>query len=686
MPGGDEAPRAWIGALIFVLLASTTIVLLELGRAVPQSEEEETPEWLQELDEMTGEESSTKHGGDRFGLEGESGEDRRDRLRDELLAHQRTRAGELTASTLERFASDEAVGEYMQGLTELTEIQRRIDELSPQQQPGRQAPMDAPAGPDSITNNQVGGVDEGDIVKARGDLLVVLRRGRLFSLRVGEDGELTALSRIDVPTEASEGGWYDELLLFDDRALVLGFDYSVGASELSIFDLDDDGRFTRVSRHYFESGDYYSSRDYASRRIGDRLVFYLPASFSHVEVPEGEEDAPEADDEERGPPRRVLPRWPGVREASDEEYTPLLGPEQVYRPLQPVLSPALHTIVSCDVSGPRLSCDAHGVLGPRRATRYVARDAVYLWVGPEWQSSWDSRPRLRAEATMLYRIPLVPGEPVTAARVAGQAPSGSSRSTSRTTTGSTCSCARSSAPPRRGSASARETSRCSVSRSGASARAPGASRPGRTRRSPASRTWATGVRFVGDHLVYGSGGSVSVLRYARGRDPVTLELEHEVARIDAMGPRAVVVGPAEGGLGFSAIGLGASPAVEATHVEGGMEEAETRTHGFFYRARSETEGWLGVATHRTYDSITFLDVDNDEEPSLVPVGHLVARRFETNDHCRASCSDWYGNARPVFYRDRIFALLGYELVEGRVEDGDLDEVGRVHMFRDTTAD
>ena len=37
-----------------------------------------------------------------------------------------------------------------------------------------------------------------------------------------------------------------------------------------------------------------------------------------------------------------------------------------------------------------------------------------------------------------------------------------------------------------------------------------------------------------------------------------------------------------------------------------------------------------------------------------------------NDQCQASCVDWYGNARPIFLGGRIFALLGYELVEGRM--------------------
>ena len=35
-----------------------------------------------------------------------------------------------------------------------------------------------------------------------------------------------------------------------------------------------------------------------------------------------------------------------------------------------------------------------------------------------------------------------------------------------------------------------------------------------------------------------------------------------------------------------------------------------------------------------------------------------------DDACRASCIDWYGDARPIFAKGRVFALLGYELVEG----------------------
>jgi len=52
------------------------------------------------------------------------------------------------------------------------------------------------------------------------------------------------------------------------------------------------------------------------------------------------------------------------------------------------------------------------------------------------------------------------------------------------------------------------------------------------------------------------------------------------------------------------------------------------------------------------------------------LGDLQARpESAMNDGCRASCMDWYGNARPIFIGERMFALMGYELVEGRLERG-----------------
>jgi hypothetical protein len=59
-------------------------------------------------------------------------------------------------------------------------------------------------------------------------------------------------------------------------------------------------------------------------------------------------------------------------------------------------------------------------------------------------------------------------------------------------------------------------------------------------------------------------------------------------------------------------------------------------------------------------------------------GELAAQpERATDDRCRASCIDWYGNARPLFVRGRVIALLGYERVEGTIDGGRMREYRRV---------
>jgi hypothetical protein len=60
------------------------------------------------------------------------------------------------------------------------------------------------------------------------------------------------------------------------------------------------------------------------------------------------------------------------------------------------------------------------------------------------------------------------------------------------------------------------------------------------------------------------------------------------------------------------------------------------------------------------------------------MGELAASGLRsTDDACRASCVDWYGNARPIFLHGRVFALMGYEIVEGRVDGSKMLERRRV---------
>jgi hypothetical protein len=53
--------------------------------------------------------------------------------------------------------------------------------------------------------------------------------------------------------------------------------------------------------------------------------------------------------------------------------------------------------------------------------------------------------------------------------------------------------------------------------------------------------------------------------------------------------------------------------------------------------------------------------------------------ISVEDRCRASCVDWYGEARPIFVDDRVFALIGYEMIEGRLAGGRAEVVRRINF-------
>src|SRR5678810_1150939 len=130
---------------------------------------------------------------------------------------------------------------------------------------------------ESVTNTQTAGVDEGGIVKLHGDHLVMLRRGRLFTVAIG-NGELRPVSTIDAfgPDAYADQNWYDEMLVSDDTVIVIGYSYVHEATEVGLFDIDAQGRLSYRSTYQLRSNDYYSSRNYASRLIGSKLIFYTP--------------------------------------------------------------------------------------------------------------------------------------------------------------------------------------------------------------------------------------------------------------------------------------------------------------------------------------------------------------------------------------------------------------------------
>jgi hypothetical protein len=177
-----------------------------------------------------------------------------------------------------------------------------------------------------------------------------------------------------------------------------------------------------------------------------------------------------------------------------------------------------------------------------------------------------------------------------------------------------------------------------------------------------------------------------VIPWAGGQEE-ELPLTHGVDRIEQMGEDAVVVGTDGKDLHFTAVRLGDSPEVADTYTRKGASQGELRSHGFFYKPEDSDSGMLGLPIsvpgrpgyrHLFEDSAAILFLRN-ESLHFQEVGELGARpERATNDACRASCVDWYGNARPLFVRGRVFALLGYEIVEGTLDDGRLRELRRVN--------
>jgi hypothetical protein len=164
-------------------------------------------------------------------------------------------------------------------------------------------------------------------------------------------------------------------------------------------------------------------------------------------------------------------------------------------------------------------------------------------------------------------------------------------------------------------------------------------------------------------------------------------LEHGVDRIEALGSDAVVVGADKQDLHFTSVRLGGgAPQVAGRYTRKGASQGELRSHGFFYKPEGPDSGLLGLPIstpgrpgyeHLFESSAAVLFLRN-ESLNLTELGELSARpETATDDDCRASCVDWYGNARPLFLRGRVFALLGYELVEGSLQGGRFVETRRV---------
>lgn len=530
---------------------------------------------------------------------------------------------------------------------------------------------------DGITNNQVAGVDEGGIVKVHGDHLVILRRGRLFTVRV-DDKQLRPVAAIDAfgPGIDPQGTWYDEMLVSGNTLVVIGYSYARGGTEVGVFDLDSVGGIAYRATYHLRGNDYYSARNYASRVVGGKLVFYTPSYLSPATGPD------------------FFARFPAVRKwhagATAAEFKRVVPAASVFKPAFDLAPQALHTVTTCDLTSPELACKATSILGPAGRVFYVSEAAVYVWMT---EHTWDDEGRRQTSAVV--RLPL-DGSAPGAVKVSG-GPIDQFSFTEQD--GHLSVFVRA------------ETHGDGMWGAGASAgdvgvvRLPlGFFREGSIESTARNYTrlegpkgYAIQNRFVGNVLLYGSQsfgyrasplpGERSVFVHTLGQKASTaVDVGHSIDRLEALGSNAIVVGQREKDLLFTSLSLTAAPKVASTYTRAGASQAEQRSHGFFYKPDSVDTGLLGLPIlgspspgddgRGDQGSAKVLFLKN-QSLDLSPVGELVSSRVgPANDGCRASCVDWYGNARPIFFRGRIFALMGYEIVEGALDSGKIKEIGR----------
>jgi Beta propeller domain len=606
-----------------------------------------------------------------------------------VLAHQGN-SSPASKKTMAAFASEQELRSYLRKIAEKQRQQQRQHifsnqiasslEMKSDSAAAAPAPTQAAAGGsnESVTNNQHAGVDEGGIVKVHGNYLVVLRRGRLFTVTIG-DGRLEPISSIDAFAPDIDPGytWYDEMLVYNDTIVVIGYSYQRGGTEVNLFGIDPAGKLSYRSTYHLRSNDYYSSRNYASRLIGSKLIFYSPFYFY-----------PSDDD--------VSGHLPAVRKwhknATESEFQPIVSANRVYRPngeFQLGAGLVLHTVTTCDLKNGGFDCQATSVMGPPGRVFYVSPESVYVWL-----SDWMPQGRITRAQSMLYRLPL-DGSGPSALAVSGSPLDQFSFLESGDHLNVVV---RSSAYGEGMWGSEVASGSVALMRiplasfSDGSASVPSAEY--RALPTPRGNTFQN--RFVGDYLLYGTGsgwGYPEAAKYSTlyavpwaGGDIQRLHLAHGTDRIEAMGQDAVVVGTDGTNLHFTAVRLGDSPEAMDDFVQSGASQGELRSHGFFYKPDTDESGILGLPirepaqpgySHLFQESAAVLFLRN-ESLHFEKVGELAAEpEGAKDDACRASCVDWYGNSRPLFVRGRVIALLGYELVEGRLESGRIREVRRI---------
>jgi len=551
--------------------------------------------------------------------------------------------------------------------------------------------------PQSITNNQEARVDEGDIVKLYENFLIVLQDGRLFSVDLGEDASaLRFVDRINIYTSADDDTWYDELLISDNKLVVTGYSYGNDATEISVLEIDDAGRFTWLTTYFVTSQDYYSSYNYATRMVDGQLVIYTPMYLYEYYADDG----------------IVFPLYrQRTREGKDTFWQSLFSAEDIFRPIQATLQPVVHTISVCPISeADGLACRSTGIVGPAHREFYVSEEYAYVWNAQDLEELWELDDNWSDDcdfealgddydplSAALYRIPLFGGETV-AVKTAG-VPLDQFSLDARESglhallTWVPASCWPDEfAPMKYLNVGADEFSRT-----------PPALGPERYISIPAVRGYGAQNRFTEDYAAYShtteyeSGdeywelSDIVVVPLANPSQASRVPVGFGVERLEVFGDGLVATGTLhDDGLYLSTITLGQQSSVADREFLPGYFESEGRSHAFNLQVDEDGHGMFGVPVTIEIPYMRWTRMRDNSDLAFFSVGEnmlidnagMLMSTAEPEDsgyECEVSCYDWYGNARPIFIGERIFALSGTEVIEGALYNGQVVELARLSL-------
>ncbi len=541
----------------------------------------------------------------------------------------------------------------------------------------------------SVTNNQVQGVDEGDIVKVYENYLIILRNGKLYSIDIGnESGDF--LQPIDSINAFHTGWvhdvWLDELLIDDGLILITGFNYEEDVTEIIRLKINEQGEFNYIDTHLINSEDYYSESNYSSRLIDHQLVTYFPGELIYSK-----------DFEFKFPKIAQLPiDFKGSYE--DLNWSDLIKIENIYHPSQTLLDPYLHTFLKCNIHEPILNCNALGLISNQNVERFVTPQYIYLST-----SAWSSR-LLFADSDFneyetindddmveymddyegkLFRIDhkyfvvdqtnidVVPLNQFSFHQLGDVLYILGENNEFKLVK-----------VPSRHFDAQYETSAIDVVTLNK------------------QDAWQFKNKFINDHLVLVH----SEINDTESSLVETISLNSELKNQTTLGyivERIEIVGKNIFTSGYNSltddeqydrlyVGL-LSPNDASVLNEGyinGIVEGESRSHAFNTRKLGSNRiiGFTSKpAVSEQYGNDYYYD-----EPSEVTFiggrpydlnlfGHVKRQVNDEESSCEVSCDDWYGNTRPFFIGDRIFALSGFELIEVKIENQNLYEIDRIEF-------